>query len=177
LFIGRQAKRKGLPILLEAISALRRVQPVIEVELHVVSSFDDGPLDIPSHVKVHSDLGEAALLQLFRDAHIFAMPTLSEAYGRVFSEAMCYGCYLLYPDWKPSAVLWANAGKSIDVYDSNAIADAIRLASRTKDHCLDVALRNVKMFHSELHHEVVGRQYMAVFSETLRDRNRNKVSG
>ncbi len=92
LFIGTEFGRKGGPQLLKAFEIVR--QSIPEAELHIV-----GPREVnglPAGATLHGHLSKAVLEQkakleqLFRDATVFALPSLYEPFGIAPLEAMLY---------------------------------------------------------------------------------------
>ena len=90
LFIGKDHRRKGLSLLLEAFKAIRAELP--EARLHIAGS--NPPDAAGPGVHVHGFLSwsnpeHAALQQqLYAQATVFCMPSRYEPFGIVFVEAM-----------------------------------------------------------------------------------------
>lgn len=90
LFAGRDYKRKGLPITMEAFKLLKKTMP--HAEIYVA-----GPSTNPYKGEVIEgyhflgDLDSAALSHYFALCDIFCMPSYFEAYGLVFIEALTAG--------------------------------------------------------------------------------------
>jgi glycosyltransferase involved in cell wall biosynthesis len=88
LFVGGDFERKGGPDLLAAVSELGAA-----VELDVVSSAPGivVPADLP--VRVHAAVGanSTTMTDLYRDADIFALPTLGDCTPLAIAEAMASG--------------------------------------------------------------------------------------
>lgn len=93
LFVGMNWERKGGYIAMETARLLNEAG--IQTKLRVVGSQPEG--EIPPYVVVHefvdksSGSGLQRLLELFRSADIFILPTKAEAAGIVFSEASSFG--------------------------------------------------------------------------------------
>ncbi len=87
LFVGRCFAPKGGPDLLEAFRRVRRAHP--RAALWIVSQ--DAPARLPDGAVFHGPLGAEALSALLARATIFALPTLREAFGLAFLEAMAFG--------------------------------------------------------------------------------------
>jgi alpha-maltose-1-phosphate synthase len=92
LFIGTEFARKGGPLLLKAFEQVR--QSIPNAELHIV-----GPREVnglPAGATLHGHLSKAVpeqkakLEQLFREATVFALPSLYEPFGIAPLEAMLY---------------------------------------------------------------------------------------
>lgn len=93
LFVGVNWERKGGDIAVETARLLNEAG--IETKLKVVGS--KPPRELPSFVEVlgfiskNSDEGKRRLLNLFKSADIFILPTKAEAAGIVFAEASSCG--------------------------------------------------------------------------------------
>jgi glycosyltransferase involved in cell wall biosynthesis len=90
LFIGTEFTRKGGPQLLDAFRIVR--QSIPSAELHIVGPTQIG--DLPPGAVLHGHLSKAEpeqkarLESLFREASIFALPSLYEPFGIAPLEAM-----------------------------------------------------------------------------------------
>jgi len=97
LFIGGNMQRKGLPVLIKAAAAILRAVP--EAEFWIVGEDRALPhmqalcrkLDVASQFKYLGWKSQADLLEIYSQADIFVMPSLTEAFGVVFLEAMAAG--------------------------------------------------------------------------------------
>lgn len=87
LFVGKEWKRKGGQIAVDALNALR--SRGIDAELTMVGC--DPPKDLLStpHVVVHPFVANVA--PFFRGADVLILPTRAECAGIVFCEASAYG--------------------------------------------------------------------------------------
>jgi glycosyltransferase involved in cell wall biosynthesis len=93
LFIGREARRKGLP---ETLTAFQQLSAQFPSKLHlkIVTNFADGVVDIPSRPDIEL-LGETSrdgVQRLLEESHILIVPSRFESYGWVYLEAMAAGC-------------------------------------------------------------------------------------
>lgn len=94
LFVGHGVQRKGLHHLLRAWKEARLERSTLDI---VSSWMDPGIaalLPLPD-VNVIGRLSEADLAAKFGAAHVFAMPSLVEGFGRVYLEALSAGCFCL----------------------------------------------------------------------------------
>lgn len=98
LFVGRQARRKGLPAVLEAVVPLLRENR--NVFLTIVSSMDDGPVDVPNlpNIEVMGETSRSQVLRLMSESHVLVNPSSWESYGFVYIEAMSQACIPLALD-------------------------------------------------------------------------------
>jgi glycosyltransferase involved in cell wall biosynthesis len=87
LFVGRNFVPKGGPELVEAFRRVRRDHP--RARLWIVSQ--EAPGSLPEGAVFHGPLGAEQLAGLFARASVFALPTLREAFGLAFLEAMSFG--------------------------------------------------------------------------------------
>jgi glycosyltransferase involved in cell wall biosynthesis len=87
LFVGRRFAPKGGPDLLEAFRRIRRIHP--QAALWIVSQ--EAPPPLPEGAVFHGPLEPPALSVLYARASVFALPTLREAFGLAFLEAMAFG--------------------------------------------------------------------------------------
>lgn len=89
LFVGRDFRRKGGYIVIEAFKILK--QKLNDVELYVA-----GPSTNPINENIDKyyflgDCNKKQLSDLYNKCDIFCMPSYFEAYGLVFIEALTYG--------------------------------------------------------------------------------------
>jgi glycosyltransferase involved in cell wall biosynthesis len=93
LFVGGDFRRKGGELLLE----WHRRQPVGAVELHLVTK---EPVEPRPGVFVYDDLqpNTPALLERYRQADVFALPSLGECFGIATVEAMAAGLPVVASD-------------------------------------------------------------------------------
>jgi glycosyltransferase involved in cell wall biosynthesis len=87
LFVGRAFAAKGGRELVEAFARVRREVP--GAALWIVSQ--DRPARLPEGATYHGSLPAGALAELYARAAVFALPTLREAFGLAFLEAMAFG--------------------------------------------------------------------------------------
>lgn len=94
LFVGYDWKRKGGELILPVFQALRA--RYTSTELHIVGARPAATLGLPGVVH-HGALDKsdpaqrAQLDMLFRDSHLFFMPSRQEAFGLVYCEACAFG--------------------------------------------------------------------------------------
>jgi glycosyltransferase involved in cell wall biosynthesis len=101
IFVGGNMQRKGLPTLIRAAPRVLATLP--ETEFWVVGHDKAIPhmqalcraAGVERHVRFWGLLSHNQLLQLYAQADVFAMPSLTEAFGAVFLEAMAAGVVAL----------------------------------------------------------------------------------
>jgi glycosyltransferase involved in cell wall biosynthesis len=91
LFVGGDFARKGGPDLLAAL------QGIPEAELDIVTGSEVGPVPASVRCRVHRSLrpGDPALLDLYRRADVFALPSLGDCLPQVLAEAAASGLPLV----------------------------------------------------------------------------------
>jgi glycosyltransferase involved in cell wall biosynthesis len=141
LFVGRSFVAKGGPELVEAFRRVRREHP--EARLWIVSQGPTGPL--PEGAIFHGALGPEALAALFARASVFALPTLREAFGLAFVEAMSFGLPVVGTRIEaiPEIVAEGETGLLVPPRDPAALAAALcaLLADPTRARRLGAAGR------------------------------------
>ncbi len=123
LFVGRNFVPKGGPTLLEAFARVRRAHP--DAQLWIVSA--TAPRALPEGVVFHGLLGRDALAALYAKAAVFALPTLREAFGLSFLEAMSFGLPVVAPRIEaiPEIVSDGETGVLVPPRDVAALARAL----------------------------------------------------
>jgi phosphatidylinositol alpha-mannosyltransferase len=123
VFVGRPERRKGLPVLLEA---LRRL-PLARLDLI-------GPeeRDLPRHpddrVAAHGRVSDGEKARLLRSAAVLCAPSLrSESFGLVIAEAFAAGVPVVASDVAGyRELVRPDCGRLVPPGDPDALADALR---------------------------------------------------
>jgi glycosyltransferase involved in cell wall biosynthesis len=105
LFVGNDARRKGLKEALDAFAHLPeavRQSSLFTIVSHFDRSFDGSRVSVPSdpRVTVHGGLPQADVLELMRESHVLVNAAHCESYGNVFLEAMSQGTLCVGPSWE-----------------------------------------------------------------------------
>ncbi|MDQ7908539.1 glycosyltransferase family 4 protein [Phytohabitans sp. ZYX-F-186] len=119
LFVGRLARKKGLDLLLAAVSRSGRFDVV------VCGKDTERLRDLPPTVRVLGKLDQAALAGVYRAADLLVMPSYGEGFPLVVQEAMASGlpvvaCAGAVPEGGPHAAVVRLAGR-----DPDALAAAV----------------------------------------------------
>ena len=122
LFVGRCFAPKGGPDLVEAFRRIRRIHP--QAALWIVSQ--EAPRPLPEGAVFHGSLDPPALSVLFARASVFALPTLREAFGLAFLEAMAFGLPVVATSIGaiPEIVVDGETGVLVPPHDPAALAAA-----------------------------------------------------
>jgi glycosyltransferase involved in cell wall biosynthesis len=122
LFVGRSFAAKGGRELVEAFRLVRRAVPA--AALWIVSQ--DAPARLPEGATFHGSLAAPALATLYARAAVFALPTLREAFGLAFLEAMAFGLPVVGSAIEaiPEIVADGETGLLVPTRDPHALAGA-----------------------------------------------------
>lgn len=123
LFVGRHFAAKGGPEALEAFAAVRARHP--EAELWMVGGRQ--PARAPDGVRLLGPRTRAELGALYARASAFVLPTLREAFGLSFLEAMAHGlpCVGTRIEAIPEIVADGETGLLVPARDPGALAAAM----------------------------------------------------
>ena len=122
LFVGRSFTPKGGPDLVEAFRRIRRADR--RAALWIVSQ--EAPDALPEGAVFHGPLAPRALAALFARASVFCLPTLREAFGLVFLEAMAFGLPVVATavEAVPEIVVQGETGLLVPPRDPAGVAEA-----------------------------------------------------
>ncbi len=126
LFVGRVEKAKGADLLPDIVHELRGRG--LKVRLDVAGDGPlRGPLSAVAGVAVHGWLPHPALERLYRSAHILLLPSVSEGWPKVASEAMAYGVVPIVTAVSviPEVLARTAAGVAVEQRSSPAFAAAV----------------------------------------------------
>jgi len=188
LFVGNDARRKGLPFLAKAIQEL---PPEIrsKIQLTVVSQFLDGAVDLsniaariitekkPPRLSLVLDrrspkqgaVSLAEVITLMQSSDVFIMPTQADTFGFVFIEALASGCAVVGPRRDPQDWIldYGRSGMLVEPCDPDSIAEAIRSLVENPELRLSLALAGRQRFLTMYYHEVVAQHYRELFEEAI----------
>lgn len=168
-FVGRQARRKGLDLVVGAFERLDTRYPG-RFRLTIVSSLIDGPVDLPrkSNLELIRELPVAQVQELLGKSHFLLMPSRFETFGWVYLEAMSQGAIAVAPKAPIQAELLARGKAGILTEAApEAIARSIEEASASPEIWLQRALVGYDFAHSEFGPAAVADKFRSVFEEAL----------
>jgi len=166
LFSGVAWDRKGGAIAVETVKKLRNRG--INARLIVV-----GPKNIPSECQNVDYVDFVGFLnkndrndyikyiKLFRESHVFLLPTKAECAGVVFSEASSFGipCYTYATGGTTNYVINGINGQTIELGNgADAFADAI-YDDLSKDHITDFSQNALHLYSERLSWEAWSRRF------------------
>lgn len=94
LFVGQGVQRKGLHHLIRAWQARDRGDASLTIVSYAADPGIAALARSPS-IRILGHQRSDVLARIFRESDIFAMPSLVEGFGLVYSEALARGCHLL----------------------------------------------------------------------------------
>lgn len=128
VFVGKDFKRKGGEVLLEAFARVRRQIPDAKLTL-VGPQLDNLPdgVSCAGFISKSSPEGLANLSALFHSASLFVLPSLYEPFGIAFCEAMAHGlpCIGTSICAMPEIVEHGRTGLIVPPRDADALAQAM----------------------------------------------------
>ena len=179
LFLSRLHPVKGLPLLLEAIAAVRAAG--IGIALTVAGSGDAAyERTLQEHVRRHA-LGDAVRFvghvdgvakdALFRSAHVFALTSYQESFGLAVAEAMAYGLPVLITD---------RVGIERDVREMGAghvvppavapIAAALTELARSAERRAEMGAKGARLVADRYSWDRTARELLRLYEEIVRAR-------
>ena len=179
LFVGFLSRRKGLDVLLQACSMIKKKQ--IDFNLHIVGSEND--YDLPSNVDrydlsdnttYHGVVERPVVNDLYKKSHIFCLPSLSEGLPRVVLEAMSYGVPVVSTRL-PGVVSLIDKDclfDSNDVYGLYQILDKLIFDA---NFYRQQSAKNIKTAELFLDKNLLPRR-KKYYQELLKDRSRKKIN-
>ena len=166
-FVGAQAKRKGIELLLKAFDILHNVRKIANVELHIISGFTDGKVDIPANLPIinHGAKNHKYTMDVLKRSHIYAMPSYFESFGLSYVEAMACGCIVLARNFEPQREIvdYGHAGFMVNL-DAEDIADKIQLVMDMNEaERKQIVCNGLKRFLERYEYSVVSERWYKAF--------------
>jgi len=139
MFSGMMIPRKGVPILIKAISYV--VKQIPEVHLILIGK---GPnlhswkelsisLGIQNNISFLGFVKEDDLLKFYATCDIYVFPSWKEGFGQVILEAMASGAFVICANKSPMSEIIGNGGLTFNVNDSKDLAIKIIQLLKNKE--------------------------------------------
>lgn len=141
LYVGSMVKRKGLDLLIDALSYVEK-----EYELRIVGNGTEMEYEHLRKLATEKGVDQNIvwcgfkegedLIDEYRHAQIFVLPTREDCYGLVILEAMCSGLPIVtskYADGSYDIVQDGINGYIVDPYDKKDLGSAINKAMDKKE--------------------------------------------
>ena len=174
LFIGREAYRKGLDILLESYKEIQANYPNNIFELTIVTKdlkFKEKYLDI-ENVIWHNEINKQKVLELMHEAQVFVMPSRFESYGLVYIEAMASGCVVIAPNNESQSEILDDGACGILIEpNTKDLIKAIEIVINKKLRS-DLALKAIEKCKKEYSPEIVAKKHEEIFIEIYEKSNK-----
>lgn len=127
LFIGKDWKRKGLDLLIEAFCLMRQKY---KIDAHLVVAGVDAKEkkdSLSEYISFVGNIDRRKIGKLLSEANVFCMPSFFEAYGLVFIEALCNGvpCVGVRRYEMQNFIEDGVNGALVDGYDVGDLADKL----------------------------------------------------
>ncbi len=181
LFLGNVIPRKGLQVLLEALSLL----PPSCCTLEIVGSLTTDPayaramqqktvaLGLSSMVRFHAALDQSPLVEKLTTAHVLAVPSSYEGFGIVYLEGMAFGLPAIGTTAGAAGEIIADGETGFLIPPNDAETLAARLKALAADRALLTRLSRNALEHYRQQpkwEQTAGeiRKFLAKMSETPR---------
>lgn len=174
LYLSRLHPVKGLPLLFEAIAALRRAgtpvqltvagtgQPSYERTLGAIAA----SLGVADSIRFIGHVEGAAKDALFRTADVFALTSFQESFGLAVAEAMSYGLPVLVTDRVGIQRDVRDAGAGLVVApDVGEIRDALLQFAREPLRRAEMGRRGSRLVRERFSWENTARRLLALYEE------------
>lgn len=166
LFVGNQARRKGLEVLAKAVSVAQ--QRGANVRLLAFSNFTDGPIHgLPNSTEVRTGQDRNQVRKAMEESHILVLPSFNEAFGMVLAEGAAAGCALIYPAFEPQLSLFVGTGWPSPPGDVDALAQTLSTWSDDRESVYLSGAAAQRRWHQLFHPDRVARLYAKLFEDTF----------
>jgi glycosyltransferase involved in cell wall biosynthesis len=170
LFVGGEARRKGLDVLLRAIPQL----DVVDWTLDLVGPIDPkfarrhAAVFADPRVSCHGTVPRLELAEHMHRADVFVFPSLAEGSARVVPMAMALGCYVVTTPNSGSIVVSGQHGALVPAGHVSELADAISAAAADPVAVAEVGERNRRLILERYRQEDFGDAFAALYGRLLR---------
>ena len=151
LFVGRRDPYKNLPLLVDAFALLRA--RMIVTKLRVLGPPDERYPEAPQRAKilgVDEDIewagyaDPATLLEAYKSADVFVLPSRYEGFGLTVLEAMACGCPVVCSNVSSLPEVVGDAGILVPPGNAERLADAIAKVLVNRSLAADLSAKAVR---------------------------------
>jgi glycosyltransferase involved in cell wall biosynthesis len=167
IFIGNDARRKGLPRLIKAVQGLPD-RARSRVDVVVISNFTDGPVPLPEQWRVVRGAGRRDVIRELDDSHVLANPATFESYGFVYVEAMARGVVPIVPAWEVQREIVGDELARFAVGSMTELRRSLEVLVRDDELRLSLAEIGRNRFMGRFAPEVVGPRLVDLFRNAAR---------
>lgn len=167
IYAGRISKRKNIPTTQKAMEILRSQGR--DLSLTVVGKVEDQKL----FEKIQKDpytrflpaMPKEQLIEQYRAADLFVMPSFTETFGLVYAEAMSQGLPVVYSKGQgfDGQFPEGEVGFAVDSHSPESVAEGIRKVLERYDEIAPRVAERSKAFHWE---DIVSR-YVSIYTQIL----------
>lgn len=167
IYFGEITPNKNIPTTIK--SCLELISRGYEVEYTIVGEVKYRKFNqqIKKHnfIKYHPRCNKQELLKYIRQSHIFVMPSITETFGLVYTEALSQGLPIIYTKGQgyDGYFKQGEVGYAVDKYDHKQIADSILSIFKNYNTISKNCLEGVKKFRWEN----ITRKYLNLYKETI----------
>jgi len=150
LFVGRRDPYKNLPLLIQALSSVRKQG--LTARLRIVGGDDPrypearalaDDLAISEHITWSGYVSEAELIDAYQQADVFVLPSRYEGFGLPVLEAMACGTPVICSNTSSLPEVAGDAALLIDPSQPTTLVDAMTRLVREPDLCADLSQRGL----------------------------------
>ncbi len=181
LFVGRLSEVKGVAYLLQAMPAIIKENP--GVQLTIVGGGELEPalrkladqLDITNYVHFTGKMENAQVAERYRNAGIFIGPSIeaeggdTEGFGLTFVEAAFSGCLIIATDVGGISDIVRNKKTGIVIPQKNrrSIEEAVNTAIASWQEHMPLLYRAKAYCYERYDWEIIGRNYIEQFEKSF----------
>lgn len=154
LYVGSMIERKGLDLLIEALRYVKS-----DFSLHIVGNGSEQEINALKTKATNANVIDSIhfcgfkqgndLVEEYRKAQVFVLPTREDCFGLVLLEAMCAKVPIVtskYADGAYDVVKDGENGFIIDPYDARQFGNAIDRAINDRNLAENASVQNVEKF-------------------------------
>lgn len=169
LFIGREFRRKGGPLVVEAFEQLKQKLP--DISLTIVTRDVEQVKQTPSIRTVGFMDRDELYRSIYPAADVFVMPTEAEGWGFTNAEAMSFGLPVISTNISaiPEIVEHGATGLLIEPNDSDGLLDAMARLAESRDLREEMGARGRERFISHFSREVFRDRLQEFYLAALRN--------
>jgi len=148
LYLGSLVLGKGIQYFVEAARALQH-EPIRFVAAGPIGLMPEALRRLPSNIQVLGRITRDKLGEVYRQAHVFVLPTISDGFAATQLEAMARGLPVVVTPNCGRVVTHGHDGLLVPARDSQALADALLTLNHNRQLVADMsenALRTVQHY-------------------------------
>lgn len=172
LFVGEVTNRKGIPTLIKSIPLLIKKVLKEEAVFVIVGSGENlsgaralaRNLDVESHVVFTGRLPFVELMQAYRSADLFVLPSLSEGLPTSILEAMYFGIPVVATDIPGVRDHFSDFALLVPPSNEHALADAIYKLLEDRELAIELAHDGKTLVLSRYTWDCISNEYESIYA-------------